>query len=47
MTNRLAIIVFALILAALLADGLLNDAAATLFLLKKFAALTEWMAFWR
>ncbi|MBS8228844.1 glyceraldehyde-3-phosphate dehydrogenase [Vannielia litorea] len=47
MTNRLAIILFVLILALLVADGTLNDGAATLFMLKKFAKLTEWMAFWR
>lgn len=47
MTNRLAIILFLLVVAALLADGALNEAAATLFLLKKFADMTEWLAFWR
>jgi len=47
MTNRLAIVLFLIIVAALVADAQLNDGAATLFLLKKFADLTEWMAFWR
>ncbi|MGR3795211.1 glyceraldehyde-3-phosphate dehydrogenase [Vannielia sp. SX4] len=47
MTNRLALILFILAVVALVADGVLNESAATLFMLKKFSALTEWLAFWR
>ncbi|QDC09296.1 glyceraldehyde-3-phosphate dehydrogenase [Oceanicola sp. D3] len=47
MTNRLAIILFVLVVVAILADGLLNSGAATLFMLKKFSDLTEWLAIWR
>ncbi|MCH2077675.1 MAG: hypothetical protein MK180_12505 [Rhodobacteraceae bacterium] len=47
MTNRLAIILGIMIVTALLADGFLNDGAATLFLMKRFLDLIEWVAFWR
>ena len=47
MTNRLAIILFVIVVAALVADAALNESAATLFLLKRFADLTEYIAFWR
>ncbi|MCO6382517.1 MAG: glyceraldehyde-3-phosphate dehydrogenase [Vannielia sp.] len=47
MTNRLAIILFIIAILALVADATLNESAATLFMLKKFSDLTEWLAFWR
>ncbi|MEL6608535.1 MAG: hypothetical protein AAFO93_06460 [Pseudomonadota bacterium] len=47
MTNRLAIILAVLIVAAILADVVFNGGAAMLFLLKKFIELLEYLAFWR
>ncbi|MEM1234703.1 MAG: hypothetical protein AAGH70_11310 [Pseudomonadota bacterium] len=47
MTNRLAIILGCIILAALLLDRLLNGGEATLFLSKRLLELIEWLAFWR
>lgn len=47
MTNRLALVLFVLIVAALAGDAWFNDSAATVFMLKKMSALQEWMAFWR
>ncbi len=47
MTNRLALILGLLILAALVADVLLAGDEHLVFLGKKLAELIEWMAFWR
>lgn len=47
MTNRIAITLFLLILAAAAADLWLGDGAALLFLTKKLADLIEYLAFWR
>lgn len=47
MTNRLALAIVALVVAALLWDGLVYDSAGTLFLLRRGFALLQWMAFWR
>lgn len=47
MTNRLALILGTLLVFAVLADLLLDDGAALLFLSKKLIELMEWMAFWR
>ncbi len=47
MTNRLALILAATILAAAAADAVLNDARTLVFLGRKFFALIEWLAFWR
>lgn len=47
MTNRLAIILGCIILAALILDQVLNDGAASLFLSKRLLELIEWLAFWR
>lgn len=47
MTDRIALSLGAVILAALVADLALNNASATLFLLVKFADMIEWLAFWR
>lgn len=47
MTNQLALILGALIIAALGADYVLFGSEHLLFLGKKFFALLEWVAFWR
>ncbi|MDF1871543.1 glyceraldehyde-3-phosphate dehydrogenase [Vannielia sp.] len=47
MTNRLAIVLFILFIALLVGDGVLNDGSGTMIALKRFAQLTEWLAFWR
>ncbi len=47
MTNSLALYLGAAILAALLCDYFLADMAYALFLAKKLAELTEYIAFWR
>ncbi|MEM9349430.1 MAG: glyceraldehyde-3-phosphate dehydrogenase [Pseudomonadota bacterium] len=47
MTNRLAIILGALVITALVLDAVFNDGTVTLFLLKKLTDLMDWMAFWR
>ncbi|TCO70579.1 hypothetical protein [Rhodovulum euryhalinum] len=47
MTNRVAIALLGLILAALAADLTLNGSDATLFLARKFLDLTDYIAFWR
>lgn len=47
MTNRLAIILGLLIIGGIVADLMLNDGVALLFLAKKFAEFLEWIAFWR
>jgi hypothetical protein len=46
-TDKLAIILGSLILAAIAADLLANGGQAMMFLLKKFADMVEWLAFWR
>ncbi|MEO0936959.1 MAG: hypothetical protein AAFY38_02265 [Pseudomonadota bacterium] len=47
MTNRLAIILGLIIVAAIAYDTIGNDAANLVFLGKKLAELIEWLAFWR
>ncbi|MEI4232567.1 hypothetical protein [Roseovarius sp. D22-M7] len=47
MTNRIAIILAAVILALLGLDTLANDGAASVFLGRKTVALIEYIAFWR
>jgi len=47
MTNKLAVWLGALICIAILADILLEDGAALLFLLRKFAVFIEFLSFWR
>jgi len=47
MTNRIAIVLGLLILAALAFDVLSNDHAGVLFLARKFIDLIEYLAFWR
>ncbi len=47
MTDKLALILGFIIVAAIAADLLANGGQAMLFLLTKFDAMVEWMAFWR
>ena len=47
MTNSIAIALALIILALLAADVTLMDGNGTLFALKKFWDLLEWVAFWR
>jgi len=47
MTNKLALIIGILVVALFVTDDILYDRASTIFLLRKLAALIEWMAFWR
>ncbi|WP_205518631.1 hypothetical protein [Pseudotabrizicola algicola] len=47
MSDRMALIFGGVIVAAIAGDLLLNDGAAMLFLLVKFADMIEWLAFWR
>lgn len=47
MTDRLAFILAAMLLTALVVDVALVGTAHLVFLGKKFADLIEWLAFWR
>jgi hypothetical protein len=47
MTNRIALALAIFILGLLAADYLLNDGQASLFLGIKFAALVDYVQFWR
>lgn len=47
MTNRIAIVLGVIITALLVLDNLFGDGNNTLFLMRKFADLIEWLAFWR
>jgi hypothetical protein len=47
MSNRLALTLGALIVAALLADLGLNGGAASLFLMRKLVDLVDYLSFWR
>jgi hypothetical protein len=47
MTDRIAISLGLLILAAIGWDLLANDSRAFLFLLRKFADFIEYLSFWR
>ena len=47
MTNRIAFVLACTIIAAILTDAVLNDGAGTMFVLRKFADLIEYVAFWR
>ena len=46
-TDKIALVLGMFVVAAIAADVLANDSHALLFLLKKFADMVEWMAFWR
>ncbi|MEO0677693.1 MAG: glyceraldehyde-3-phosphate dehydrogenase [Pseudomonadota bacterium] len=47
MTTRLALILAAMILAAIIADVALNAGAATHFLIVRLVDFMDWLAFWR
>lgn len=47
MTNRIAVILAALILLAILGDQIFNDGQGTFFIARKFYNLIDWVAFWR
>jgi len=47
LTNKIALILGAIIVALIVADIVFADSWNLLFLGKKFANLIEWMAFWR
>ncbi|SEM84404.1 hypothetical protein SAMN05216227_100392 [Pseudorhodobacter antarcticus] len=47
MTNTLAIWLGFVIVAAVLADIILNSGGALLFLLRRFAVFIEYLSFWR
>ncbi len=47
MTNRIALVLACLIIAAILADVALNHSAASIFMLKKLVSLIEYIEFWR
>lgn len=47
MTNSLALILGAIVVAALSLDYALADSANALFLAKKLFVLLDWLAFWR
>jgi len=47
MTNPIAIVLGILITIGFVADLILTGGSNLLFLAKKFADFTEWMAFWR
>ena len=46
-TDRIALILASVIIAAILADVYQNDSHALLFLLRKMADLIEYISFWR
>ena len=47
LSDRFAFGLAALIVVLILADVVANGAAASLFLVRKIAALVEYLAFWR
>jgi len=47
MTNQLAVFLGICIIAFLVGDAIYYGSDNTLFLMRKFEALIEWMAFWR
>ena len=47
MTNRIALWIGLVLLAAIIADLTLNGGAALIFLVRKFLDMIEWVAFWR
>jgi hypothetical protein len=46
-TDRIALSLGLIVVAAIAADLVLNDASALMFLLVKFTDMVEWLAFWR
>jgi hypothetical protein len=47
LTNRIALWIGLVLLAAIIADLTLNGGAALIFLMRKFLDMIEWVAFWR
>lgn len=47
MTNRLSLILGALLISAIVADAVLFEWAYSVFLARKFADLLWWLSFWR
>jgi hypothetical protein len=47
MTNRIALFLALVILVAIVADVVLNQAEASLFLARKLVVLIDWVMFWR
>ena len=47
MTDRIALVLASLIIAAILADFFLNGSTAMLFLLRKLADMIEYLSIWR
>ena len=47
MTDRIAIVLVAVIVAAILGDVALNESAALVFALRKLADFVEYLSFWR
>lgn len=47
MTNSIAITLALIVIVAIAGDQYFQDGAGLLFILKKFADMIEWMAFWR
>ena len=47
MTNRLAVLLSAVIIGAITWDVSRNDTAATVFMVEKGVELIEYLAFWR
>ncbi|MFW5655417.1 MAG: hypothetical protein ACOCTP_04675 [Roseicyclus sp.] len=47
MTNTVAAVLAALLIAGAIADAALNDAAVMTFLALELVDLLHWMAFWR
>ena len=47
MTNAVALSLALLVLGAVAADQVWNGGAALVFVMQKFVALLDWLAFWR
>ncbi|MEM1073187.1 MAG: hypothetical protein AAF665_13115 [Pseudomonadota bacterium] len=47
MTNRIAVVLGAVLTGLIVLDVLVFDATVLIFLGKRFFELIEWMAFWR
>ncbi len=47
MSDRIAIVLVAIIVAAIVADTVMNDGTALLFLLRKLRDLIEYVTIWR
>jgi hypothetical protein len=47
LTNSIAITLALIVIFAIAGDQYFQDGAGLLFLMKKFADMLEWMAFWR